>query len=546
MFSIGLLRTCLATTASCVLFLGLSPAVLAEVFPPHFYIGGVDGSNGFQLIGENEGDRSGYSVSRAGDVNGDGRGDVIIGAFLADVDGHSTAGRVYVVFGGDGSFPDTLELDALDGFNGFRLEGVAVGDHAGNSVSAAGDVNGDGFDDLIVGANLADPNGKSRAGSSYVVFGRDSGFPATFSLDSLDGASGFRLDGEAPLDGSGGSVSAAGDINGDGIDDLIIGAHGADHNGDGSGSSYVVFGRTAFAAVEALGNLNGTNGFRVDGAAAGDRSGKSVSAAGDVNGDGIDDLIIGAFRAAPNGKADAGSAFLVFGRETPFPATLNLGDLDGTDGFRIDGVATGDFTGNSVSGAGDVNGDGIDEVIIGADRSDPGGLEDAGSAYVVFGREGSFPATILLSGLNGLNGFRLAGMAAGDRTGNSVSAAGDVNDDGVDDLIVGAFDADDPSISATDCGLSYLVFGHRNEFPASVDLGTLDGKNGLRLIGGYPGDFSGRSVSGAGDVNNDGIDDIIIGADLFELDDWIASDIGSSYVVFGRSDKLFTDRFESK
>ena len=194
-----------------------------------------------------------------------------------------------------------INLSTLNGSNGFRLNGVAAYDFSGRSVSTAGDVNGDGFDDLIVGSAGADPNG-SGSGSSYVVFGQASGFSAAMDLSSLNGSNGFRLDGEAKGDRSGFSFSTAGDVNGDGFDDVIVGAGGADSNGDRSGSSYVVFGQASgFSAAMDLSSLNGSNGFRLDGEAKGDRSGFSFSTAGDVNGDGFDDLIVGACGVDPNG-----------------------------------------------------------------------------------------------------------------------------------------------------------------------------------------------------------------------------------------------------
>ncbi|MBF2090873.1 MAG: FG-GAP repeat protein, partial [Synechococcales cyanobacterium K32_A2020_035] len=291
------------------------------------------------------------------------------------------------------SFDPILNLSSLDGSNGFRLDGAAAFDRSGNSVSSAGDVNGDGFDDLIIGAGLANNN---DSGSSYVVFGKASGFNATQNLSTLDGSNGFRLDGVAAFDNSGVSVSSAGDVNGDGVDDLIIGAFRADNNGGDSGSSYVVFGKASgFSATQNLSTLDGSNGFRLDGVAAFDRSGGSVSSAGDVNGDGFDDLIIGVNGADPNGDY-SGSSYVVFGKASGFNATQNLSTLDGSNGFRLDGVAAFDNSGVSVSSAGDVNGDGVDDLIIGAFRADNNG-GDSGSSYVVFGKASGFSATQNLS-----------------------------------------------------------------------------------------------------------------------------------------------------
>ena len=187
-------------------------------------------------------------------------------------------------------------------------------------------------------------------------------------------------------------MSSAGDVNGDGLADLLIGADGADVNASYSGASYVVFGRDTaqtgpFPASLDLSSLDGTNGFRVNGVATGDRSGYAVSNAGDVNGDGLADLLIGAYRAGPNGS-ESGARYVVFGRNTaqtgPFPASLNLSSLDGTNGFRLSGVAAGFRLGRAASRAGDVNGDGLADLLIGAFRADLSGSYSRAS-YVVFG-----------------------------------------------------------------------------------------------------------------------------------------------------------------
>ena len=500
----------------------------------------LDGTNGFILNGIDFGDQSGRTVSSAGDVNGDGYDDLIIGARRADPNGDSDAGETYVVYGG-ASAPGTdgvLDLSDLDGTNGFILTGIDASDYSGSSVSSAGDVNGDGYDDLIIGARGADPN-SNYAGETYVVYGgaRAPGTDGVLDLSMLDGTNGFILNGTDGYDYSGISVSSAGDVNGDGYDDLIIGAFGGTPNGVGNaGETYIVYGGANAPGTGGRFNLftlNGTNGFTLTGIDRYDRSGFSVSSAGDVNGDGYDDLIIGAQYADPNGDRVAGETYVIYGGASA-PGTggvLDLSDLDGTNGFILNGIDASDYSGSSVSSAGDVNGDGYDDLIIGANSADPNGDNQAGETYIVYGGA-SAPGTggrFNLSMLNGTNGFILTGIDAGDRSGWSVSSAGDVNGDGYDDLIIGAYQADP---NGGNSGETYIVYGGANA-PGTggvLDLGALNGTNGFILTGIDGSDFSGASVSSAGDVNGDGYDDLIIGA---WGGDPNASLSGETYVVYG-------------
>lgn len=492
----------------------------------------LDGADGFRLDGIGPGDVGGGIVSNAGDINGDGFADLIIGSIGAGpFNDPSDAGPSFVVFGKASGFAAAIDAAALDGADGFRLDRTGIGDYTGNPVSGAGDINGDGFADLIIGTYKSDPNGDSGAGESYVIFGKELGFSADVSLGALNGTDGFRLDGIGAGDNSGRSVSGAGDVNGDGFDDLVIGAYRASPNGANSaGQSYVVFGKASgFPAVTALDSLDGTDGFRLDGIDQSDRSGISVSGAGDVNGDGLDDLIIGAGEGDPNGVGGAGESYVMFGKESGFPDAVGLGSLDGTDGFRLDGIDVSDGSGFSVSGAGDVNGDGFADVIIGAFLADPNGDSSAGESYVVFGRASGFPAAVGLGDLGGADGFRLDGIDAFDNSGSSVSGAGDVNGDGFDDLIVGAKSADPNADNLA--GESYVVFGKASGFTAGLDLASLNGTDGFRLEGIDPYDFSGGSVSGAGDVNGDGFADLMIGA--FRDVSIGRGKVSESYVIFG-------------
>jgi len=486
----------------------------------------LDGSNGFVINGINPGDTLGFSVSSAGDINGDGIDDLIIGAPSSGSLIPYPPGTSYVVFGGTsvgtgGSF----DLSTLDGSNGFVINGINPGDRLGYSVSRAGDINGDGIDDVIIGA----PGTAFYGGgySNYVVLGSsDVGSGGSIDLSTLDGSNGFVLDGAKAY-----SVSSAGDINGDGIDDLIIGRRFVYGTG---GYSYVVFGGTDVGADGRLNlsSLNGSNGFRINYKDLGDGTTHSVSGAGDINGDGIDDLIIGVPSNAgffPQGSSSV--SYVVFGgTNVGVDGNFDISSLDGSNGFVINGIEANDNLGWSVSSAGDINGDGIADLIIGA----PGNTttyarNDSSKSYVVFGgtnigEGGSFD----LSLLDGSNGFVINGINPSDFSGWSVSAAGDINGDGIADLIIGAPYAD-PNSSYS--GSTYIVFGGAGVGAGgSFDLSSLDGNNGFVLNGIAAGDRSGFSVSGAGDVNGDGIDDIIIGAPRTDYNGFSS---GSSYVVFG-------------
>ena len=428
----------------------------------YIYYGGSPMNNtvDFRINGQAASDNFGYSVSLAGDVNGDGFSDVIVGAWLND-GGGTNSGRAYIYYGGS---PMDVTAD-------LTLTGVSASDLFGSSVASAGDVNDDGYSDVIVSAPGNDA-AASNAGRVYIYLGG----PA------MDGVADVLLDGKAVDDQFGNSVACAGDVNGDGFSDVIVGAQYNDAGGSGAGRAYVYFGGSVMDRVtDAILNSEAAN----------DRFGISVASAGDFNGDGYSDIIVGAYWNDANGT-DAGRAYLY---------TNSLTGTDIPDEI-FTGAAAHDWFGLSVSSAGDVNGDGYSDVIIGAPNSDAGGA-DAGRAYIYYGGSAmDLNADVILTG-----------EVAFDNFGYSVTSAGDVNGDGYSDVIVGAPNID----GGAEAGRAYIYYG------GSVMDFTAD----VILTGEAASDYFGYSVSSAGDVNGDGYSDVIVGATNY------GNGAGRAYIYLG-------------
>ena len=475
-------------------------------------LGAVDLASQANVVirGAAAGDQAGTSVAAAGDVNGDGRGDVVVGAPGADGNGRQDSGSAYVVFGP--AAPNQIDLATLGG-NGFRIDGAGAGDRTGRSVAGAGDVNGDGRADLLVGAHGADSHGQANSGAAYVVFGRNSG--AAVDLAAL-GDRGFRIDGGATSERAGWTVAPAGDVNGDGHPDVLVGALFADHNlRESSGSAYVVFGASATASVD-LAAL-GDRGFPIDGASARDFTGEAIAPAGDVNGDGKGDVLVGATFADNNGRESSGSAYVLYGKSSGAPVDLaTLGD----QGIRIDGAAAGDGAGAAVA-AGDVNADGRRDLLVGATFSDNNARQGSGSLYVLSNVGSGIDLAAPGAGV-----VRIDGAATLDLAGGSVAVVGDANGDVRTDVIVGAAGAD--GNGRRDSGSAYVVYLDAGK-PA-VDLGALIGQ-GIRISGAEAEDGAGTAVAGAGDVNGDARADVFVGAPF--ADPAGRSTAGAAYVVYG-------------
>ncbi len=446
-----------------------------------------------RVIGVTDGDFAGWSVAGVGDMNGDGNDDVAVGAPYQDR-GEFNAGAVYIVHG-------PVEEEITASAANAAWYGTEEEDWAGWAVTGAGDVNLDGYPDLLVGSPNDNTSG-DNAGAAYLVLGPTLGTNLFTNADAI-------LAGQEVADQAGSYVGTAGDVNGDGTADLLIGAPYHDASGADSGAIYVVSG-----PATGLIQLNSVTAMaKIVGERAGNVAGFAVEGAGDVNGDGVADLLIGA-REAGTSSSKRGRAYLMLG---PVSGSVSLSTAD----LIFDGESNEDHAGTAVTGLGDVNADGLADVAIGAPESDRGG-SNAGAVYLIHGvaRSAEDPSsTLSLADANAI----LVGEAAGDAAGRSISEVGDMEHDGFDDLLVGAPYNDSRGSTA---GSAYLVSGTA---VGIVDLGVAANRfRGVYTSG--AADQTGTSVAGAGDLNRDSWPDLIIGAPKNGRADDLP---GAAYIIHG-------------
>jgi hypothetical protein len=456
-----------------------------------------------------------------GDFNGDGLDDLLIGAPLADGpdNARTNAGEAYVIFG-SADIGGVIDLAA--GLTDLTVIGAEGGDNLG-FVVAAGDVNGDAIDDVLVGSRFATPGaGRVHAGEVYVIFGGPtiSGTVDT-SLDDSD----FTIAGAEAGDFLGYAL-AAGDLNGDRVDDIITaspGAGGSEPDRLSSGQAYVVFGSSSLSGTVDVGADE--QDFTILGADADDLL-ANYAASGDVNGDGLDDIFLGTHKAdgPDNQRDDAGEAYVIFG-DADLEGTLDL--ASGKAFLHVVGGDAMDWTGFVLTAA-DVNGDGVDDLIVGARNADgaDNGRNNAGEVYLFFGSS-DLPDTIDLA--EDQPDVTLIGVDPGDILGHAV-ATGDVNGDDIADILAGAPASDSANNRRTDGG-EVLVFYGSPSWPSIVD-GAL-GQHNVVVFGPDAGDELGFSVA-SGDLNGDGLDDIIGGALLADGPDDAREDGGETHVILSK------------
>jgi hypothetical protein len=397
----------------------------------------------------------GASVASAGDVNGDGYADVIVGAPYYS-NGQDREGRAYVYYG---------SASGLEPLPAWTFESNLVECEIGWSVASAGDVNGDGYDDVLVASEFC--GALDREGRVYLFLGSAAGLSATHAWMIQGGGSDESL---------GWSIASAGDVNNDGYDDVIVGAPWASYPEGHEGRAYVFYGSASGLSTTA----NWTAESNVDWS----DFGQSVASAGDVNGDGFSDAIIG-YVGMSNPEVAEGRAYVYLG---------SASGLSTMPAWMYENNHAGSELGESVASAGDVNGDGFSDVIVGGFRyGNPEPRE--GVAYLFLGSA---------SGLSFTPAWKAESNQDYAEYGQSVASAGDINHDGYDDVLVGA-----PWYSSGENyeGRAFLYYGSPTGLrPSPIHMAE---SNQERAHLGY-------SVASAGDVNGDGIADIIVGAQWYD------------------------------
>jgi hypothetical protein len=432
-----------------------------------------------QVFGGQIFSRLGSAVSSAGDVNGDGYSDVLVGASgYSNIEGNEGGGYIYNgASGGLSNAPGATPNDANAPFANY-----------GYSVASAGDVNGDGFSDVIIGAFTIDDNFSSE-GLAYLYYGSANGLSVSPNsiLDDANANNAYF----------GCSVASAGDVNGDGYGDVIVGAYGyKDGANNNEGRAFVYYG--------SAGGLSASpNNILDDANQANAQFGFAVASAGDVNGDGYSDVVVGAvFYDDP--LTNEGKAFIHHGSASGLSVAANSSFSDANQSNA--------FFGYSVASAGDVNGDGYSDVLIGAQFYDDAPFTDEGNVFVYYGSPTGL-ATIPSDQLNDAN-------QAASTFGRSVASAGDVNGDGFSDVIIGAYGYDDGNV---DEGRAFVYYGSATGLSASPNSILDDADQAVARFG--------HSVASAGDVNGDGYSDVIVGA--YNFDDFGNTDEGTAYIYYG-------------
>lgn len=368
----------------------------------------------------------------------------------------------------------TILIESLTSSQGITIKGTPQNGILGNSISVAGDFNGDGIDDFLI----ADCYYLGETGVVYVLFGRSEGLENMTPTDGLTASQGFLIKGPNGATRFGAAICNLGDVNGDGIDDIMIVA-------SIPGQIYVVYGRKGGAQdIFVSSGFTSDQGFLLHSSDVNIDAVPNIKGTGDVNGDGIKDILIG----IPKYSSNTGIVYVIYGSKNP-PSLIEINkSLDPSQGFWIQGPGSSSSFGTRLSPAGDINGDKIDDFIISATGT--------GSVYFLYGKSSRQIGWTLGSSLSSNDGYVISGASPGSSFGAPISLGGDINGDGFIDMVVGA--------SNTNGGTAYIISGSQNSF-SGVSL-TTSGR--VSAVTASQSTMKCVSSFGIGDMNGDDLTDL--------------------------------------
>ena len=483
---------------SLAITLAISPIIANAQFSPVVDFNALTPQTGVVINGDTN-NKIASSLASIADFNGDGIDDIIVNS----KHGTSTEGDeyyywdiykggAYIVFGGDHT-NGLIELPQIDSNKGFNIKDNNFTLNYLKNVASAGDINGDGFDDIILsspGDTYHDDTGSTlRIGGVYILLGRSNNIPTIAEMHSIE--TNYHRNT---------SADSIGDVNGDGFDDVLICSSLYNYEDYGN------YKRKTSASI-IFGSANGSyNKTQITGFNSASYS-CSTGGKGDINGDGINDIILSE-KNRTSGVQQNNGAYIIYGKSNEPFSDIDINSLDGTNGFIVTNPSPSSLFPQNVDMVGDVNNDGVSDFAFAVNNS----------VYVVFGSANGFPTPFDVSTLNGTNGFIFS-------TGIKVQSAGDVNNDNINDILINYYSK------------TYVIFGKPSQFANTMNPTDLNGSNGFRI----DSDNNSISVSSAGDFNADGIDDILVGSPTSGLDN-----SGKAFVLFGKQqvDLIFNNSFE--